>query len=161
VASASGTVPYTIPSGTPSGTQLLVVDAIPLVSDCAFISTCGVGAILSLVVNPSPSALNYELGAGSGLTVGWLILLILIVIVVIVMFLLLRRRPRATMMMTPTGASGGAPPPATSAPPEWHEPEPSPSPMEPPSEPPSGGVGSEAPPMPTPPSSGDGPQESS
>ncbi|WP_410969293.1 hypothetical protein, partial [Salmonella sp. SAL04284] len=82
--------PITIPSGTPSGIVLFEVEAL--------FGVCGTGCSafsdFSVSVNSSPSALSYQLGAGSGLTVGWLILFLLIVIVVIVILVMMRRRGR-------------------------------------------------------------------
>ncbi|MGC2035381.1 MAG: hypothetical protein WA761_08065 [Thermoplasmata archaeon] len=85
VTSPSGTFPYTIPSGTPSGVQILEV-AVYLGSP----ASCNIGCtdgVMSINVNPNPSALGYELGS-SGLTVAWLILLLLIVALALIGFVL-------------------------------------------------------------------------
>lgn len=103
--SPSGSVPFTIPSSTPNGLQTFTVLALWDGGDG--------GNQITVNVNSSPSALNYELGAGSGLTVGWLILLILLIVVVIVLVAMGRRRGPSRMVMTPTTA--------TTAPPEWKE----------------------------------------
>jgi hypothetical protein len=108
VSGATGSVPFTIPSGTPNGLQTFFV-----ISEFS----SGEGAAqVSIDVNSAPSALNYELGAGSGLTVGWLILLILIIIVGIVLFAMMRRRggKGSTMVMSPAASSPS---------PEWKEPQ--------------------------------------
>ncbi|MFZ1023096.1 MAG: hypothetical protein WAN87_03060, partial [Thermoplasmata archaeon] len=73
----SGTFQYTIPSNTPTGTISVEVGA--YLPDCPYAS-CFVTTNLTVYVNSNPSVLNMELGAGSGLTVGWLILLIVAVL---------------------------------------------------------------------------------
>ncbi|MCI4352900.1 MAG: hypothetical protein L3K14_05870 [Thermoplasmata archaeon] len=104
----SGSISFTIPSGTQNGQQFFFMEVI-VGSSFAF-------ADLSVYVNSAPSALNYELGAGSGVTVGWLILLILIVVVAIVVVSMMRsRRKPGTMMMRPTPA------PSTPAASDWKE----------------------------------------
>lgn len=104
---ASGTVSFTIPSDTPNGVQTFNVLA-------AFPGPNGEGAAqVSVNINSSPSALNYELGAGSGLTVGWLILLILIIVVAIVLVWMLRRDRPSRMVVSRTTST-----------PEWKEPAP-------------------------------------
>jgi hypothetical protein len=122
VSSASGSVSFTIPAGTINGLALFYGEIEFYGSDHVvhFETT-----YFSVIVNSSPSALNYELGAGSGLTVGWLILLLLIIIVVVVLFAMRGRgRSGGRMVMSPTsspewkepqtggGASGGTTPPA-------------------------------------------------
>jgi hypothetical protein len=103
---ASGTISYTIPSGTPAGTQLFGVE----VDAAGCFSGCYSDTYFSVFVNPSPSALSYEVGAGSGVTVGWLILFLLIVLVAIVGLLIHRRRGRPMVMhpVTAPGADGGS-----------------------------------------------------
>jgi hypothetical protein len=103
--SASGSVPFTIPSGTPNGLQTFTVLA-------DFPGGNGANQV-TVNVNSAPSALNYELGAGSGLTVGWLILLILLIVVAIVILAMARRGKPSRMVMTPTTSSST---------PEWKEP---------------------------------------
>lgn len=106
--STSGTVGFTIPSDTSNGFQSFTV--------WGFWAGGDGESQVSLNVNSAPSALNYELGAGSGVTVGWLILLILIVIGGILIFSMMRRRGRAgTMVMSPATTS-----PSSAA--EWKEP---------------------------------------
>jgi hypothetical protein len=106
VSGSSGSVPFTIPSGTPNGLQTFTVVA-------EFPGGEGANQI-TVNVNSSPSALNYELGAGSGLTVGWLILLILLVIVALVVLMLGRRGKPSRMVMSRA---------STSPAPEWKEPQ--------------------------------------
>jgi hypothetical protein len=134
----SGSFQYTIPSGTPAGSQTLWVEVtanVPCVNYCY-----GVGQV-SYQVNPSPSALNMELGAGSGLTVGWLILLLVIIIVAVILLVLVMRRrrappsPAATYTSTTTTMAPPAPAPSTPPAAEWKE---TPSPSDPPSLPPTG-----------------------
>jgi hypothetical protein len=105
--SSSGNIAYTIPSGTPAGDQLFEVE----IEAVGCEDGCYAGTYFSVNVEPNPSALSYEIGAGSGLTVGWLILLLLIILVAIVLFLASRRRGRPMMMtpmtpVTPPGAEG-------------------------------------------------------
>jgi hypothetical protein len=102
--SSSGTISYTIPSGTPAGDQFFGIE----IDAAGCYSGCYADTYFSINVEPSPSALSYELGAGSGLTVGWLILFLLIVIVAIVLLLVGRRRGRPMVMhpVSPPGASG-------------------------------------------------------
>ncbi|MGC2289028.1 MAG: hypothetical protein WA688_04135 [Thermoplasmata archaeon] len=104
---ASGSVPFTIPSGTPNGLQTFTVLA-------DFPNGEGANQV-TINVNSAPSALNYELGAGSGLTVGWLILLILIIVVALIIVVMRRRGKSSTMVMSPAPA-------ASSSAPEWKEP---------------------------------------
>ncbi|MGI0151943.1 MAG: hypothetical protein ACREC5_08410, partial [Thermoplasmata archaeon] len=134
--SSSGTFGFTIPSGTPAGIQTYEVGVEFL--QCSSGVTCAVSAIVSVFVNPSPSVLGYELGAGSGVTVGWIILLALIVVVAVVLVLMIRRKGSRPLHMSPTssdrnGPSGygsemssapSAPPPegASGGVAPWHEP---------------------------------------
>lgn len=128
--SASGSFQYTLPSNLPSGTQLFFLEV--SFPTCVFMG-CGGASEFSLPINSSPSPLAYELGAGSGLSVGWLILLVLIVIVAILGLVMMRRRGGRTMVMRPEGGSHGSGSGGTAA---WQE------------NPPSSGGGS----PPTPPS---------
>lgn len=137
--STSGDVSYTIPSGTPAGSQLFEV----YVTGAACIRACYGLVLFAVNVQPNPSALQYNLGAGSGLTVGWLVLFLLLIIVAIVLVMMIRKRDRPKMMKPYTTASSGGPtpPPAasggTSSPPStWQE---------------SGSKGAENPPLPNPP----------
>jgi hypothetical protein len=115
--SPSGSVAFTIPSGTPNGQQSYIVYA-------DFSTGAGSGE-LTVNVNSAPSALNYELGAGSGLTVGWLILLILLIVVALVVLLAMRGRGRSPRMVMSPASSGSAP--------EWKEPQSQPASSTPPS----------------------------
>lgn len=115
--STSGDVSYTIPSGTPAGAQLFEV----IVSGSACSGACYGVSLFSVNVQPNPSALQYNLGAGSGLTVGWLVLFLIIVIVAILLVMMIRRKDRPKVMkpLTPSSSgssSGGAgsPPPGAS-----------------------------------------------
>ncbi|HZY70236.1 MAG TPA: hypothetical protein VFF67_04570 [Thermoplasmata archaeon] len=99
--SPTGSVQYTLPSNTPAGAQSFTVYA--YIGACGF--SCFAASAFSLNVNPSPSALGYELGAGSGLTVGWLILFLLIVIIAIVGLIWHRGHGRP-VVMKPEGGSG-------------------------------------------------------
>jgi hypothetical protein len=104
VSGPTGSVSFTIPSGTPNGVQTFTVYGDWPAGD-------GLNQV-EINVDSSPSPLNYELGAGSGLTVGWLILLILVIIVALVVLMLGRRgKQPSRMVMTP----------AASAAPEWKE----------------------------------------
>jgi len=85
--SPSGTVSYTIPGDTPAGAQTFTV----VVYSGTCIGLCEAVTTFSVNVEPTPSALTYELGAGSGITVGWLVLLILLVLVVILGWVWMRR----------------------------------------------------------------------
>jgi hypothetical protein len=143
----SGSFSYTIPSGSPAGQQTLYV-SMGAYMDCDYDSCYGANSV-SYSVNPSPSVLNYELGAGSGLTVGWLILLLVIIVVAVVLVLMMRRgrSPKsppsaftATQPMSPP-----APAPSTSPPAEWKEGSGDTSGS-------STGAGDGQPPLPTPPS---------
>jgi hypothetical protein len=127
VTGSSGSVSITIPSHTPDGSQAFsaVASALGGCFNCS-----GALATFGLFVNSHPSAFNYELGAGSGLTVGWLILLAIVIVVAVLLFVLFRRRPsRPTMYMTPTaaGSATGTSSPSTTgtSPPEWRESDPS------------------------------------
>jgi hypothetical protein len=146
--SSSGTVSVTIPSNTPSGT----VDLYMYVyangvygPDCSNGYECYGDS--GIVVNDHPSVLSEELGAGSGITVGWLILLIVILVVAVILVLLIRRgrAPKGPKpaYATPAG-SIGPPAPAPSTPPaaQWNEPTPTP---------PSAPATDAPPPLPTPP----------
>lgn len=104
---ASGSVAFTLPNSLPNGVQTFNVVAL-------FAGTVESDPV-SVTINSAPSVLNYELGAGSGLTVGWLILLILILVVAFVIIMSRRRGGSARMVMSPT--------PSTSTPAaEWKEP---------------------------------------
>ncbi|MCI4336436.1 MAG: hypothetical protein L3K17_04470, partial [Thermoplasmata archaeon] len=142
----SGTFSYTIPSGTPAGDQSFTVYVESVI--------CGEGCqgaenSFGIFVEPSPSVLSMDVGgAGSGLTVGWLVLLVVVIVVAIVLLLVIRRRggsrssppaaPVQPYSATPaTDTSTGSS--SSSSPPSWQG---------------SGGSGGSAsspPPMPQPP----------
>jgi hypothetical protein len=147
--SASGTVGFTVPSNAKAGSlqvDLEMSDAGLTAGYC--LPTGGCTGSTTLAINPSPSVLSMELGAGSGLTVGWLILLVLLIVVALVLYLVLRRRGGSSGM-TSAGAANPATPmsppaPAPSTPPanEWQPsspPTPSPSDSSPPPLPPPSG----------------------
>jgi hypothetical protein len=143
----SGSVSFTIPSNAPAGTVIVELqvsgtlsggECLPEFDDENCIGTT------TLTVNPHPSVLSMELGAGSGLTVGWLILLVIVILVAIVLFVVLRRRGGSRMSGgSNTATPMGPPAPAPSTPPatEWQQPGSSPPPSgdaQPPLPPPSG-----------------------
>ncbi|MCI4369627.1 MAG: hypothetical protein L3K09_08730, partial [Thermoplasmata archaeon] len=138
--STSGSVAYTIPSGSPGGAQLIYVEV-----QCNGVE-CGSWTYFSLNVNPHPSVLGMQLGAGSGFTVSWLILLIIVVVLFILGILIGRRggRPMVMHPMTEVSSSGASSGPGdsggaagSSGTPSWNE---------------AGGSGSSnSPPLPTPP----------
>lgn len=98
--SPSGSFSYTIPKSSGTGFVLLEVEA-SLVSPTSGSGTTSVYTYSGVNVESSPSALDYEIGAGSGFTVGLLIVILLIVALVIVGLVYLRRR----RMMGPGGPS--------------------------------------------------------
>ncbi|MGA8711211.1 MAG: hypothetical protein WB786_08320 [Thermoplasmata archaeon] len=126
----SGTIPFTIPSNAVQGSLLLELEA----TGALLAGSCfgGCFGITTIPINPSPSVLGLELGAGSGVTVGWLILLVLVIVVAAVLVLLLRRgggRKPTTSTMSPP-----APPPSTEPAAEWTPPPPPPPGPEPPAD---------------------------
>jgi hypothetical protein len=151
--STSGSVPFTLPSNLPSGGTSISawVSAYGLVNgpSCEEENVTYGACFNSITVNINahPSVLSMELGAGSGITVGWLILLIVIAVVAILLFLVIRRgqNPKSP----PTGYTASQPmsppAPAPSSPPaaEWQG---NPTPPEP------AASGDAPPPLPTPPS---------
>jgi hypothetical protein len=153
--SSSGTVSYTIPSGLGSGSQLFEVYAeTPL---CSEEDTCSAETLLSLPLNSNPSPLAYEIGAGSGITVSWLILLALILVVLFFVWRGFRNRRRPMMMapITPAPAPSGPytgggspsapspPPPSGATAPSWQE--------QTGGSPPAGSTPPGSPPLPSPP----------
>jgi len=116
---SSGTLQYTIPAGTPAGDQVFAMEV-----DASYCGTgCFTGTWFAVHVQPNPSALSYEIGAGSGLTVGWLVLFLIIVLLAVVGYIMLRRRDRP-MVMKPHGGSppsSGSPPPGAGGSPNWQE----------------------------------------
>ncbi len=137
--SSSGSVSYTIPSSAASGAQTFTVFVTSSV--CSF--SCGAASTFSALIEPNPSVLGYQLGAGSGVTVGWVILLVLILLVGIVAYVWVRRaggrsggkppavKPYAAGPSPPSSSGGGTTP-------SWKE---------------EGGSSSSPPPMPQPPRS--------
>jgi hypothetical protein len=126
----TGSVSFTIPSNAPAGglTVLLSVSgdlSAGCVSSVEFDENDCTG-VTTLNINPHPSVLSMDLGAGSGLTVGWLILLILVILVAIVLYVVLRRRGGSRMSgggtNTTTPMSPPAPPPSTGPATEWQQP---------------------------------------
>ena len=130
--SATGNVPYTIPSSTPSGEQSFTMIVYFVGPGCD--GVCDAVTSFSADVNPSPPALGYVLGAGTGLTVGWLILLVLLFLAVIV-GLMLHRRGNRPMMMKPEQSHSSAT--TSGEPATWKEGAP-PSSSSPPPPPPGG-----------------------
>jgi hypothetical protein len=136
----SGSFAFTIPSNAPGGALVVELEVGGTLSAGTCVPTGSCEGITAIPVNPHPSALNLELGAGSGLTVGWLILLVLIVLVAIVGYLMLRRRG---------GSSSGSPPA------EWREPNASSAPAGSTNPPPPPPPAAETPPaLPNPPAGG-------
>ena len=117
----SGTISFTIPSNAVQGTLLLELDAEGALSAGPCLGGCF--GIVTLAINPHPSVLSLELGAGSGITVGWLILLILVIVVGAVLALMLLRR-RGGRSPTTSTMSPPAPAPATEPVNEWTPPPP-------------------------------------
>lgn len=85
--SPSGSVAYTIPSSVPAGAQEFTV----VVTSGICGLSCGAASQFSAFVEPNPPALDYELGAGSGVTVGWVVLLVLILLVFLAAAVWMRR----------------------------------------------------------------------
>jgi hypothetical protein len=151
----SGSFSFTIPSNAVEGSLLveLIATGALTAGPCLPGGLCT--GLLALTINPNPSVLSLEVGAGSGITVGWLILLILVLVVAVVLVLTVRRRggmrraPYAPSSTTPTTMSPPAAAPTTPPPTEWQAPPPPPPPSEPAAEPTDGTA---PPPLPQPPS---------
>jgi hypothetical protein len=146
---SSGSFQYTVPSASNTGSQTVYVVVIPAVGGCS--DVCWFGGQVSYTVNPSPSALDMELGGG--ITLGWLILLVLILVVAVVVILMLlrgrRRSPKSPTATTTTQSMPPAAPPPSSGPAtEWKE-ESSPTPASEGTSAPTGG--DTPPPLPNPP----------
>ncbi|HXW66479.1 MAG TPA: hypothetical protein VEL82_01135 [Thermoplasmata archaeon] len=122
----SGSVSFAIPSNAASGTMLIFLEAGGTGVSDNCLPQGGCEGILALPINAHPSVLQLELGAGSGLTVGWLILLVLIIVVALVLYLVLRRRggSEPAMMAPDSGMNPPAPPPSTPPAAEWSGPAP-------------------------------------
>ncbi len=136
--SPSGTFQVTIPSNEPAGVVEVEMElyGTGLNGPTCYDNDYCYGWTL-LTVNPTPSALEmYVGGAGTGLTVGWLILLIVIIVVAVIAVVLALRHRRPPTSSSSSTMPPPAPAPSTSAPPEWKEPAPS---------------DANSPPMPTPP----------
>jgi hypothetical protein len=140
--STSGTFQLTIPSGWQTGVAILQVQ---LVGTYLAGNSCDGGAcsgMTAITVNAHPSALSMEIGAGSGLTVGWLILLVIIIVLFVVLLLLVlrkRKTPPSGVTVVTTPMNPPAPAPTGSPAAAWQEPS-GPSP-----------VSDDQPPMPSPP----------
>jgi hypothetical protein len=116
--SASGSVQYTIPSNTPTGAQEFEAYVLfPVSGSCAF--GCAL-TFFSVQVEANPPVLSYEIGSGSGLTVGWLVLLLVIAAVTIVLLLMIRHGRKPVMMAPHTDPTHA-----------WTEPPAAPAPSEP------------------------------
>jgi hypothetical protein len=144
-AAPSGSVQFTIPSNAPAGTLLIEMEVSGTLTAGICVPNNNCLGVTTLQVNPHPSFLNQEIGAGSGLTVGWLILLIIVILVAIVLYVVLRRRggSSSSSMGPPVSAttpmSPPAPAPSTPPPSPWNEPTPASSGgTQPPLPPPSG-----------------------
>jgi len=129
----SGTISFTIPSNAVQGSLVLELQARGALNaaPCFPVGSCM--GLATLPINPNPSVLSLELGAGSGLTVGWLILVVLLIVVaVVVLLLMLRTRGgRRPTTSTPTSTSTlgpPAPPPSTEPAAEWTPPPPTATP---------------------------------
>lgn len=164
-ATPSGSFSVTIPGGQGAGFFLIEVEAsVPSPTS----GTVTVTSISGVYVEPSPSALGYEIGAGSGFTLGELVIVIALAALVVVGVLWWRRnrwqnyrthihdehKPPEAPMAAPAagaGSAGGAPPTDDMAPSPFGGPNPAPAPeaepmpMPPPPTPP---------PPPPPPSTG-------
>jgi hypothetical protein len=103
---ASGTVSYTLPSSLPSGTVLFEI-VVQLLGCTQY--PCSASTLFSVPVEAHPPVLGYQIGAGSGVTVGWLILLALIVVVALFVWRGVRGRRRPMMMtpLAPVSPAGG------------------------------------------------------
>ncbi|HKS59544.1 MAG TPA: hypothetical protein VJS68_02055, partial [Thermoplasmata archaeon] len=112
---ASGSVGYSVPSNIGSGAQMFTVFAV--IPGC--VPTCSVVTSFSILVNSHPSVFSMEVPAGSGLTVGWIVLLVLIVLVAVALFVGLRRRGRPMVLRPESHATAPAASPAPAA---WSEP---------------------------------------
>jgi hypothetical protein len=137
--SASGTIGFTVPSNAKAGSLEIDLEMSTAGLTAGYCQPTGdCSGTTSLSINPSPSVLSMELGAGSGLTVGWLILLIIVILVAIVLYVVLRRRggSRASGGGTNTSTPMSPPAPAPSSPPatEWQHPGAQPPASTPPSE---------------------------
>lgn len=86
--SPSGQVGYTIPSGTPSGAQSFTV---VVTSNICGLSCPTAVNVFSVNVEKDPSPFSYQLGAGSGVTVGWVVLLVIVLVVGLILFMVMRR----------------------------------------------------------------------
>ncbi|MGC2358815.1 MAG: hypothetical protein WA691_00700 [Thermoplasmata archaeon] len=147
--STSGSVGITLPSNLPTGGLEIDVQVagnmLAVGPDCEQEAETTTGycyGTTGIDINAHPSVLSMELGAGSGLTVGWLILLIIILVAVVLLLLVIRRGRAPKNPAWSESPSGMNPPsPAPSTPPaaEWKAPE---------APPPSG---DSPPPLPTPP----------
>lgn len=127
----SGTISFAIPSNAPRGSLLIELQALGALGAAPCFPTGACIGVASLAINPNPSILSMELGAGSGLTVGWLILLVLVVVVAVVFFFMIRGRGGRFAAVPTSKLSPPAPPPSTEPAAEWTPPPPPPPPSEP------------------------------
>jgi hypothetical protein len=141
----TGTVAFTIPASAPAGYLTIELEIYGTLSAGGCLPNGSCSTVSAVLVNPSPSVLNMELGAGSGLTVGWLLLLVIVILVAIVLYVVLRRRGGSNSsgggVNTATPMSPPAPAPSSQAPTEWQHPDasnPPSSDAQPPLPPPAG-----------------------
>lgn len=116
----SGTFQITLPSNLPSGiifVEMSLTGTFLTGGSCGGNNCYGETAI---TLNAHPSVLALNLGAGSGLTVGWLILIVIILLVGVLLYVIIRRHrtPPSSPTMSPP-APAPSTPPAT----EWKGPE--------------------------------------
>jgi hypothetical protein len=118
-ASSSGSFQYKIPSDAKNG--VLLVESSARIGGPSCVSNCFTSTLFTIPINSSPAGLSYQIGAGSGLTVAWLILLILVILVAIGAIWLIRRSGHKTIVMKPesggpsSGSGGTSPPPSGSS----------------------------------------------
>jgi hypothetical protein len=101
VTSPSGSVPFTVPAGTPNGPQSFLMTA--------SFSTGSVLGLFTVIVDATPSPLNYELIGDSGLTVSLLGVIILAIVVGVLLWRM-RRRSKPTPVKSPPGPAPWAEP---------------------------------------------------
>ena len=119
----SGTLSFTIPSNAVQGSLLLVLSAQGALAAGPCLPSGSCVGTTTISINNHPSVLNLELGAGSGLTVAWLILLVLFLIAIILGVVLFLRR-RGGRRSSPSMIGPPAPPPSTAPAEQWREPNP-------------------------------------